>query len=48
MNLDLTERDRLEETSNFVPWKLRLQKLVEETNLWENVVKVFLELVKSF
>jgi hypothetical protein len=43
MTLSLRECDRLDGASNFVPWKLRLQILMEEADLWEHVEKVILE-----
>jgi hypothetical protein len=39
VTLSLRECDRLDGASNFVPWKLRLQLLMEEVDLWEHVVK---------
>ena len=42
--LGLTECDKLDGASIFVPWKLRLQLLTEEVDLWENLLKEILEL----
>ena len=39
MILGLRECDRLGRDSSYVPWKLRLQLLMKEADLWENVVK---------
>jgi hypothetical protein len=39
VTLGLGQYDRLDGTSNFVPWELRLQLLMEEANLWEHVEK---------
>jgi hypothetical protein len=40
MSLGLKKYDKLEGASNFVPWNLRLQMLMEEANIWEHAVKV--------
>lgn len=42
MTPGLRECDGFDGASNFVPWKLRLQMLMEEANLWEHVLKVVL------
>jgi hypothetical protein len=39
VTLGLRECDKLDGASNFVPWKLRLQILMEEVDLWEHVEK---------
>ena len=39
VNLGPKEHDRLEGASNFVPWKFKLQILIEEVDLWEYVEK---------
>jgi hypothetical protein len=39
VTLGLRECDRLDGASNFVPWKLKLQILMEEVDLWEHVEK---------
>jgi hypothetical protein len=33
MTLSLRECDKLDGASNFIPWKLRLQKLMEEAKI---------------
>jgi hypothetical protein len=37
--IGLRECDRLDGASNFIPWKLRLQMLMEEAKIWEHVEK---------
>jgi hypothetical protein len=45
MTLNVKECDKMEGDSNFVPWKLRLQRHMEDIDLWEHVVKVVPKLV---
>ena len=40
ITLNIRECSKLEGTSNFVPYKISLQILMEEAKLWEHVVKV--------
>ena len=39
VSLDLRESDRLNGASNFVPWELKLQILMEEVDLWKHAEK---------
>ena len=39
----LRDYDKLDGTSNFVPWKLKVQILIAEDDLWEDVEKAILE-----
>jgi hypothetical protein len=41
--LGVRECDRWDGASNFIPWKLRFQLLVEEADLWEHVLKEILK-----
>jgi hypothetical protein len=37
VNFSLKECDRLDGFSDFIPWKIRLQIIMEEVDLWEHV-----------
>lgn len=42
--LNLRECERLEGSSNFIPWKLRVHILMEEVNILENGEKEIVDL----
>ena len=39
-HIRLRECDKLDGASNFIPWKLMLQMLMEEADIWEHIEKV--------
>jgi hypothetical protein len=39
ITLSLRECDKLDGASNFIPWKCKLQMLLEEAKIWEHVEK---------
>jgi len=43
VDFSLREYDGLDGYSNFVPWKIKVQILMEEVDLWEHVEKKIVE-----